>query len=199
MIVFSSSIFGCSVVPSITGTFGPYTSASSSPTDAPIFFSAIARFTAIVVLPTPPLPLATAIRFFTPSIAALPCGRTPSGTDASNFKSMVVTPATFASAARTSFSIVSRCERAGVVSLTSSDTVPSRTSTFFVNPSVTRSLWSSGSMTPRSASTTAASVGPLAISFLSYGRTASQPRHFAGKSQNPCHSANISRRKIRRA
>src|ERR1017187_3530615 len=49
-IVFSSSIFGCSLVPSITGTFGPYTSASSNPTDAPIVFSAIARFTATVVL-----------------------------------------------------------------------------------------------------------------------------------------------------
>src|ERR1700691_927274 len=71
MIVFSSSIFGCSTVPSITGTFGPYTSASSRPTEAPMFFSAMARLTATVVLPTPPLPLATAIRFFTPGMGAL--------------------------------------------------------------------------------------------------------------------------------
>src|SRR5271170_4696483 len=70
MMVFSSTARGCSFVPSITGTFGPYTSASSKPTVAPSFFSAMARFTATVVLPTPPLPLATAMRFFTPSMGA---------------------------------------------------------------------------------------------------------------------------------
>src|SRR6266478_7582808 len=50
------------------GTFGPYTSASSNPTLWPSFANANARFTATVVLPTPPLPLATATRFFTPGI-----------------------------------------------------------------------------------------------------------------------------------
>jgi hypothetical protein len=42
-----------------------------------MFFSAIARFTATVVFPTPPLPLATATRFFTPVIGALSCKRFP--------------------------------------------------------------------------------------------------------------------------
>src|SRR6267143_1655738 len=59
---------GCCVAPSIIGTFGPYTSASSKPTLWPSFDKARARFTATVVLPTPPLPLATATRFFTPGI-----------------------------------------------------------------------------------------------------------------------------------
>src|SRR5882724_7128131 len=67
----SLSEAGRSVVPSITGTLGPYTSASSRPTDAPIRWSAMAKFTATVVLPTPPLPLATAIKFLTPEIAVL--------------------------------------------------------------------------------------------------------------------------------
>src|SRR5580693_4896917 len=53
------------------GTLGPYTSASSNPTSAPNCFSASARFTATVVFPTPPFPLATATRFFTPWIGSL--------------------------------------------------------------------------------------------------------------------------------
>src|SRR5580704_13271232 len=61
---------GSSVVPNINGTFGPYTSASNNPTRAPIRFSAIARFTATVVFPTPPFPLATATRYFTPAIGS---------------------------------------------------------------------------------------------------------------------------------
>ena len=41
-------------------------SASSRPTEAPSRASATARFTATVLLPTPPLPDATAMTFFTP-------------------------------------------------------------------------------------------------------------------------------------
>ena len=59
---------GSACVPSMIGTFGPYTSASIKPTLCPSFASASARFTATVVFPTPPLPLATATRFFTPGI-----------------------------------------------------------------------------------------------------------------------------------
>src|SRR5450755_1967556 len=44
-------------------------SASISPTRCPIFESAMARFTATVVLPTPPLPEPTAIIFDTPGNA----------------------------------------------------------------------------------------------------------------------------------
>ncbi len=40
-------------------------SASRMPTDAPSLASASARFTAVVLLPTPPLPDATATMFFT--------------------------------------------------------------------------------------------------------------------------------------
>src|SRR5260370_398338 len=68
MMCLSAVASGCCVAPSIIGTFGPYTSASSKPTLLPSFAKASARFTATVVLPTPPLPLATATRFFTPGI-----------------------------------------------------------------------------------------------------------------------------------
>ena len=49
------------------GTFGPYMSPSIIPTRLPACASATARFTATVVLPTPPLPAPTAITFFTPA------------------------------------------------------------------------------------------------------------------------------------
>ena len=55
-------------------------SASIKPTFAPSFASATARFTATVLLPTPPFPLATAIVFLTPGRIAdflsLLCERT---------------------------------------------------------------------------------------------------------------------------
>jgi hypothetical protein len=41
-------------------------SPSMMPTRPPHFANAIARFTATVVLPTPPFPAPTAITFFTP-------------------------------------------------------------------------------------------------------------------------------------
>src|SRR5882724_8339281 len=68
MMCWSAVAPGSCVEPSMIGTFGPYTSASSRPTLWPSFASASARLTATVVLPTPPLPLAMAIRFFTPGI-----------------------------------------------------------------------------------------------------------------------------------
>src|SRR5260370_18905763 len=68
MMRLSAVACGSCVVPSMIGTFGPYTSASSNPTLWPSFAKASARFTATVVLPTPPFPLATATRFFTPGM-----------------------------------------------------------------------------------------------------------------------------------
>src|SRR6185295_15005001 len=65
---------GVLLIPIIMGTFGPYTSASMSPTLYPSAASATARFTETVVLPTPPLPEPTAIRFCTPGIGSLGCG-----------------------------------------------------------------------------------------------------------------------------
>src|SRR5579863_2530154 len=64
------------------GTLEPYTSASSRPTLWPSFWRARARLTATVVLPTPPLPEATATRFFTPGMgwrSGIGCGADPGG------------------------------------------------------------------------------------------------------------------------
>src|SRR5579863_1209435 len=64
------------------GTLEPYTSASSRPTLWPSFCSASARLTATVVLPTPPLPEATATRFLTPGMgwrSGIGCGADPGG------------------------------------------------------------------------------------------------------------------------
>ena len=47
-------------------------SASRMPTFAPSAASASARFTAVVDLPTPPLPLATATMFLTPGTSLTP-------------------------------------------------------------------------------------------------------------------------------
>ena len=47
-------------------------SASSMPTRAPSAAKARARLTAVVLLPTPPLPEATAITFLTPGSSAWP-------------------------------------------------------------------------------------------------------------------------------
>ena len=51
---------GRPLAPSMSGTSGPYTSRSMRPTVAPLCFSASARLTATVDLPTPPLPDDTA-------------------------------------------------------------------------------------------------------------------------------------------
>ena len=58
--IMPSRYSGLPDMPSMVGREGPYTSASSSPTDRPRAESAAARLTATVDLPTPPLPLATA-------------------------------------------------------------------------------------------------------------------------------------------
>ena len=55
-------------VPIMSGTLGPVMSASRRPTEAPSRARLTARLTATVVLPTPPLPDATAIVFRTPGI-----------------------------------------------------------------------------------------------------------------------------------
>src|SRR6185312_12232882 len=68
---------GVAFVPIISGTLGPYTSASSRPVLYPRCASAIARFTETVVFPTPPLPLPTAIRFFTPGMGSFGCACCP--------------------------------------------------------------------------------------------------------------------------
>ena len=68
---------GATVVPSMVGTLGPYTSASSSPTLKPMRASAMERLTASVVLPTPPLPEPTAMMASTPGSGCGPAGAGP--------------------------------------------------------------------------------------------------------------------------
>ena len=76
-------------------------SASIMPTLPPHFASAMARFTATVVLPTPPLPAPTAITFLTPGIdCRAPSDPTASRTRALMFTSTDVTPAICITAAR---------------------------------------------------------------------------------------------------
>ena len=67
----------CVFRPSMIGTFGPYMSPSSSATRLPSLASATARLTAIVVLPTPPLPAPTAMMFLTPSTGVRPSSGRP--------------------------------------------------------------------------------------------------------------------------
>ena len=57
----------CSATPIIEGVLGPYISASSKPVFNPNFAKEHARFTAIVLFPTPPFPLLTAITCLIPS------------------------------------------------------------------------------------------------------------------------------------
>ena len=57
----SFTLSSSSLTPIIIGTLGPYKSASRSPTRAPCSWRLTAKFTAVVLLPTPPLPLATAM------------------------------------------------------------------------------------------------------------------------------------------
>ena len=57
-----SVTFGfCSATPIIEGVLGPYISASSKPVFNPNLAREQARLTAMVLFPTPPLPLLTAI------------------------------------------------------------------------------------------------------------------------------------------
>ena len=58
--IISSTRVGGRSTPSMRGTEKPCTSASTTPTDSPCCCRATARFTVTLLLPTPPLPLATA-------------------------------------------------------------------------------------------------------------------------------------------
>ena len=62
-------------------------SASSNPTFAPVCANASARLTETVVLPTPPLPLATPMMFFTVGIISSMLSARPSITLAVTFRS----------------------------------------------------------------------------------------------------------------
>ena len=127
-------------------------SASIMPTRLPVRASAIARFTATVVLPTPPFPAPTAMTFFTPGIGALPAsGDTAALTCAVIVMSTSVTPASCMTAARACSFICSLTGHAGVVNSIVNATRPPSMLTSFTNPSLTMSLWRSGSLTAVSA------------------------------------------------
>src|SRR5215218_2705545 len=98
-------------------------SPSSTPTRAPSFDSATARFTDTVVLPTPPLPAPTAITFFTPGNGGLPC----SGADTDFTTNDVVTdtsctPASAPTTSRTRAATLSRFDGDGVDISTNTET-----------------------------------------------------------------------------
>src|SRR4051794_38470149 len=98
---------------------GPYTSVSNRPTAAPAFASDTAILTATVDLPTPPLPEATAIVFFTPGIGCA-SERPPelARTRDDHLKLISPTSGSTDSASRISSAIFPRSGHAGVVSST---------------------------------------------------------------------------------
>src|SRR5450759_1076785 len=132
-------------------------SASRMPTRAPICASATARLTATVVLPTPPLPLATAMMFFT-GISSLLEMRLSARTWASILIFTCRTPGKRVTAALASCSICVRRGQAGVVRTTVKDTSPPSIWTSLTMFNVTRSWCSSGSWTLPRASRTASLV-----------------------------------------
>src|SRR6478609_2507943 len=132
-------------------------SPSSTPTRAPIFDSATARFTATVVLPTPPLPAPTAITFFTPGSGGLPCsGADTDLTTNDDVTAASRTPGSDATTSRTRAVSASRFDGDGVASSMATDTRSPSTVTSFslTNLSVTISAPKSGSITPLSAART---------------------------------------------
>src|SRR5438876_5202112 len=123
-------------------------SASRSPTRAPESCREAARLTAIVDLPTPPLPEPTAITCLTPGIAASrPRQSTPARTLAVIFRSTAVTPGIPATRSRASDWNRSRTGQAGVVSSNVKPTrPPSVIVTSLIMPRLTTSRPRSGSL-----------------------------------------------------
>src|SRR6266545_2197925 len=136
------------------GIVGPYTSASMIPTRAPVLASARARLAETVDFPTPPLPLATGITFFTDGMSRSLIGPGDPRTRAVIVTSTPPTPGRAATASRASCRMRSRTGQAGVVSSMVNPTVPSDTRTSFTNPKDTMSRPRSGSVTTRRASRT---------------------------------------------
>jgi hypothetical protein len=134
------------------------------PTRPPQRASASARFTATVVLPTPPLPAPTAMMFFTPGSG----GRPISGADTERTlavmrTSTAVTPGNARTAAVACSRSWSFTGQAGVVSSIAKETWPSLIDRSLMKPSETMSRRRSGSLTTRRASSTASRSGDTAI------------------------------------
>ncbi len=101
--------------PIIWGMLGPVMSASSRPTAAPSMARATARLAATVLLPTPPLPDATASTFLTPGTSCAAAVGAARRTMAFHVTSMAWAPSG-SSLERMSASISSLRGQAGVVS-----------------------------------------------------------------------------------
>src|SRR6266566_9655231 len=136
-------------------------SASSNPTRAPESCSEAARLTAIVDLPTPPLPEPTAITCFTPGIAAsCPRPLKAARTLAVIFRSTAVTPGIPATRSRASDWNRSRTGQAGVVSSNVKPTrPPSVIVTSLIMPRLTTSRPRSGSLIADSTVRTSSLLG----------------------------------------
>src|ERR1043166_4194980 len=130
-------------------------SASMMPTRLPAFASATARFTATVVLPTPPLPAPTAMMFFTPGSGARAPSPTPlERTLAVMLTSTALTPGIAITTALAWSRIWSFTGHAGVVNSIVNETVPALTLRSLTKPRLTMSRWRSGSSTALSAAST---------------------------------------------
>ena len=121
-------------------------SPSTIPTRLPRRASATARFTATVVLPTPPFPAPTAMTFFTPGTGACcDAGLCAVLTAAVIVTRTSATPGIAATAWRACSCIASLTGQAGVVSSMVNATRPPSTRRSLTNPSDTMSLCRSGS------------------------------------------------------
>ena len=125
---------------------------------APDLARASARFTATVDLPTPPLPLATAMVCFTPGIGAFAGIDLAFGASTSVSTDTSETPGMEATAFMALVSASFLCEQAVPVNTILKLTLPPSIFKSLIILSVTRSLPWSGSMTPLSAAKTISSV-----------------------------------------
>ncbi len=116
-------------------------SQSHRPTRAPVCSSATARFAATVDLPTPPLPLATAITCLTPGsrVAAMPAPAPPGGACMSIKTFALRTPSIVRNACSASFFIVAGIFGSFVASASCTFTSPSSIWIDFTKPKETMS------------------------------------------------------------
>src|SRR5215217_7253270 len=164
--------FGFWSDPSMTGTEDPCTSASSISTEWPALSSAAARFTATVLLPTPPLPETTAItRVFDSSLKAGASSAGPPCSEVIRFcrSASLITPKSTSTLSTPSIcmslsltSVVMRCFKGHPAVVSATPTVTATPSIFTPRTmfSETRSRPISGSRTSRNASRMPASESP---------------------------------------
>ncbi len=172
-------------------------SASSRPTRWPRSWNASARFTATVLLPTPPFPAPTAITVSTPG--SRPRSAHGSSRVARVSGSRICTSLRTAPASASDFRIAAR-SRSGTSarpldSISDTCTRPFRTVTDRTRPRLTMSLLSPGYSTPASAARASASVNP---SFpLIDGEPTPPAAGCQGKSNDKCSLGKPARKRVR--